>query len=156
MCVCVGVMLWFFAWFPPWQSASPTVVCLICIYGYIFSPERDIHRCASLVGCVCFSLPSKLLRARPTEPPGTSVQTGLSSASLSNTSEVGGKKHLCVQEREEIHASWTFSSLTGLINFCLVMILGLWLVGYMHANDLFSTDCNNFCTSSVAQQLEVC
>lgn len=110
-----------------------------------------------LIGCVCFRLPSKLLRASPTETPGMSVQTGLSSTFLSNSSEVESKKkHICVWEQEGVSDSWTFSSLKGLVNCCLVMILGLWLVTYRHANNFFTTAFHKFCTSSVVPQLEVC
>lgn len=155
MCVCDGDVFC-------WVSASLTVSIFCCpllaLYLWVqLFPTVGWTLTYCLIGCVCFLLPSKLLRARPTETPGMSVQTGLSSTFLSNSSEVESqKKHIYVWEQEGVSDSWTFSSLKGLVKCCLVMIPGLWLVTYMHANNFFTTGFNKFCSSSVVQQLGSC
>lgn len=65
---------------------------LLDLYGYTFSPEWGVQWRACSVSGVRFGLPSKLLRASPTETPGMSVQTGLHSAFLSHRGEAGGQK----------------------------------------------------------------
>lgn len=145
-----------------WVTASLTVsifhCSLLALYFWVhLFPIVGWTLMSCLIGCVCFRLHSKLLRANPTEIPGMSVRTGLSSIFLSNSSEVESqKKHICVREQEGVSDSSTCSSLKGLINCCLVLILGLWLVTYMHANNFFTTGFSQFCRSSVEQQLEVC
>lgn len=120
------------------------LLAALCLWVHLF-PIMGWTLICCLIGCVCFWLSSKLLRASPTETPGMSVQTGLSSTILSNSSVVESqKKHICVWEQEEVSESWTFSSLKGLVNCCLVMILGLWLVTYTHANTFFTTGFNKF------------
>lgn len=55
---------------------------------------------------------------------------------------------MCVcRVQEGVSASQTFKSLKGLIDWCLVMVLVLRVVTYMHVNDLFSKAFNEFCRS---------
>lgn len=124
VCVC-----WWCGFF--WVAASLTVSIFHCsllalyLWVHLFPIVGWTLTCC-LIGCVCFWLPSKLLRATPTKTPGKTAQTGLSSTFLSNSSEVESqKKHICVWEQQGDGDSWTFSSLQELVNCCLVMILGI-------------------------------